>query len=187
MLRKTEQLRRCQCVKSRGRRITISQFLNFQLFCAIAHVRSLHEAPPEPADSFNGVPPPNPELYPHDGGDRHSTMVELAIPQEEVEENFKKHHLLDNQIVFLKGWFKDTLPTAPIDKIAVLRLDGDLYESYMDGLNSLYHKISKGGFVIIDDYGMGPVKEAIKDFRIKHNIVTPIIDIDESGVYWRIE
>lgn len=72
---------------------------------------------------------------------------------EEVQENFRRYNLLDDQVQFLKGWFCDTLPTAPIEKLAVLRLDGDLYESIMDGLNALYDKVSPGGFIIVDDYG----------------------------------
>lgn len=79
--------------------------------------------------------------------------IKLAVSLEAVQENFRKYDLLDDQVRFLKGWFKDTLPTAPIQKLAILRLDGDMYESTMDGLNNLYSKLSVGGFVIVDDYG----------------------------------
>jgi len=54
---------------------------------------------------------------------------------------------------FLKGWFRDTLPSAPVKSLAVLRLDGDLYESTIDALTHLYPKLEKGGYAIIDDYG----------------------------------
>ena len=87
---------------------------------------------------------------------------------------------------FLKGWFKDTLPTAPIDKLSIIRLDGDMYESTMDGLTNLYHKLSPGGFIIIDDYGVIPAcKKAVHDFRDKHGITEEIINIDDSGYYWQ--
>jgi hypothetical protein len=83
---------------------------------------------------------------------------------EEVKKNFEKYNLLDNNVKFLKGWFKDTLPSAPIESLAILRLDGDLYESTMDGLINLYSKLSKGGFIIIDDWGAFPAcKQAVKD------------------------
>ena len=49
------------------------------------------------------------------------------MSQEEVKANFERYNLLDDQVRFLPGWFKDTLQDAPIDQIAVLRLDGDLY------------------------------------------------------------
>jgi O-methyltransferase len=138
------------------------------------------------ADSFEGLPKPNAELYPADTGDRHYQFPQLAVSLENVQANFAKYRLLDAQVVFLKGWFKDTLPGAPIAQLAILRLDGDLYESTMDALHALYHKVSPGGFVIVDDYGAVPAcKRAIHDFRTARNISDPMITIDHDGVYWR--
>ena len=108
------------------------------------------------ADSFEGLPRPNAEKYPQDRGDVHYTKTRLAISKEEVEQNFKNYGLLANNIHFLKGWFKDTLPTAPIEKLALVRLDGDMYESTMDGLVNLYPKLQSGGYIIIDDWGAVP-------------------------------
>ena len=93
--------------------------------------------------------------------------------------------LLDDQVRFLKGWFKDTLPTAPIAQLAVLRLDGDLYESTWDALTHLYPKLSQGGFVIIDDYNHESCQQAVHDYRTQHGVDAPILDIDRIGVYWR--
>lgn len=88
--------------------------------------------------------------------------------------------------MFLKGWFRDTLPTAPIEKLAILRLDGDLYESTTDALGALYDKVSVGGFVIVDDYGVFPnCRAAVADFRGAHGIDDRICDIDGSGVFWQ--
>lgn len=138
------------------------------------------------ADSFEGLPPPD-ESYVQDLGDEHHTFPELAVSLEQVKDNFSRFGLLDDQVYFLKGWFKDTLPDAPIDKLAILRLDGDMYESTMTALDSLYHKVQKGGFVIVDDYGAVPAcKAAIHDFRAKANVEDPIVDIDGLGVYWRV-
>lgn len=138
------------------------------------------------ADSFEGLPKPDEENYPKDRGDIHHTHKELAVSVETVKENFRKYGLLDDQVRFLKGWFKDTLPHAPIEKLAILRLDGDMYESTMDGLNHLYHKLSPGGFLIVDDYGAVPAcKEAVHDFRRDHAITEEIIRIDWGGVYWQ--
>ena len=138
------------------------------------------------ADSFEGLPPPNAALYPADTGDGHHQFPQLAVSVENVQANFAKYRLLDAQVIFLKGWFKDTLPTAPISQLAILRLDGDMYESTMDGLHALYHKVSPGGFVIVDDYGAVPAcKRAIHDFRAARNISDPMIAIDHDGVYWR--
>jgi O-methyltransferase len=81
---------------------------------------------------------------------------ELAVSLEQVKANFDRYGLLDDQVRFLKGWFRDTLPVAPIERLAVLRLDGDMYESPMDTLVNLYPKLSEGGYVIVDDYGAIP-------------------------------
>jgi hypothetical protein len=138
------------------------------------------------ADSFEGLPKPNIEKYPSDlGWDLYLHNGVLSINLETVQENFRRYNLLDDQVVFLKGWFKDTLPTAPIKQIAVLRLDGDLYESTMDSLTNLYPKLSIGGFIIIDDYSISACRSAIQDFRIKNNISDEIIDIDGAGAYWK--
>ncbi|WP_314591470.1 TylF/MycF family methyltransferase [Paenibacillus terrigena] len=137
------------------------------------------------ADSFEGLPAPNDELYPQDKGMDLSTIDFLKISLEQVQENFRKYDLLDEQVRFLKGWFKDTLPTAPMNKIAVLRLDGDLYESTMDSLTSLYHKVSPGGFIIIDDYCLHMCVAAVSDFREQYQITEPLIQIDACGWYWR--
>ena len=138
------------------------------------------------ADSFQGLPPPDPERYPADAGDRLWTFAQLAVPLEQVKANFAKYGLLDDQVRFLVGWFKDTLPTVPVDRFAVIRLDGDLYESTMDALTHLYPKLSPGGFVIVDDYGAVPAcKAAVEDFRAAHAIAETLESIDWTGVYWQ--
>jgi hypothetical protein len=139
------------------------------------------------ADSFEGVPPPNVSQYPQDRGWNLNEMKHLAVSLETVKNNFRKYGLLDDQVVFLKGWFRDTLPTAPIQRLSLLRLDGDLYESTMDALKSLYPKVSVGGYVIIDDYGnIEPCRKAVTEYRSIHNITDAIISIDTGGgAYWK--
>ncbi|MES0873940.1 TylF/MycF family methyltransferase [Sinimarinibacterium thermocellulolyticum] len=137
------------------------------------------------ADSFQGLPPPDPDKYPEDAGDRHHTLEHLAVSEAQVRANFERYGLLDERVVFLKGWFKDTLPTAPIERLAVMRLDGDMYESTMDALRPLYPKLSEGGFCIIDDYALPGCRKAVDEFRAANGITSPIHKIDWSGVYWR--
>jgi len=138
------------------------------------------------ADSFEGLPVPDEVKYSEDhiwrGG-------EMAVSLEEVQDNFRKYGLLDEQVKFLKGFFKDTLPQAPIARIAVLRVDGDLYESVMQTLEYLYPKVSAGGYIILDDYkdSLPPAKKAVDDYRRAHGITTPIERIDYSGAFWRKE
>ncbi len=139
------------------------------------------------ADSFQGLPAPNVTAYPADSAAWWHNRKDLAVSLEAVKQNFARYGMLDSQVEFLEGWFKDTLPTAPIDRCAVIRLDGDMYESTMDSLKNLYPKLSPGGFVIVDDYGLveDTCRRAVHDFRDAHSIHEPIIDIDGWGVYWR--
>ncbi|MGH9845761.1 MAG: TylF/MycF family methyltransferase [Blastocatellia bacterium] len=139
------------------------------------------------ADSFAGLPTPDAERYPADAGDTHYQFsAQLAVTLDQVKANFARFDLLDEQVRFLPGWFRDTLPTAPIEKIAVLRLDGDMYESTMDGLVHLYPKLSPGGYLIVDDYGYAEsCRQAVTDYRRLCGIRDEIIEIDWTGVYWR--
>jgi O-methyltransferase len=137
------------------------------------------------ADSFCGLPQPDPARYPVDRGDTLWAYQELAISLEEVKSNFSRYGLLDEQVEFLPGWFRDTLPSAPINRLAVLRLDGDLYESTMDALSALYHKVSSGGFIIVDDYGLPTCRAAIEDFRRARGITDQIHQIDWTGAFWQ--
>jgi O-methyltransferase len=138
------------------------------------------------ADSFDGLPKPNPEKYAADRDDKLYTYDQLKVGLDEVKENFRKYDLPDDQVRFLKGWFKDTLPTAPIQQLSLLRLDGDMYESTMDALVNLYPKLSIGGFIIVDDYSViDGCRQAVQDYREKHGIVEEIIAIDADGVYWK--
>ena len=135
------------------------------------------------ADSFQGLPAPSLEA---DRDYDLSKFPILTVSQEEVEAAFQRFDLLDNQVRFLKGWFKDSLPTAPVSRLAVLRMDGDLYESTTDILNPLYPKVSPGGFVIVDDYHLlPPCKQAVDEFRGRAGIADPIQEIDGTAVFWR--
>jgi O-methyltransferase len=139
------------------------------------------------ADSFEGLPRPDAAKYKADKGIRSDLAAGiLGVPEAEVRANFQRYGLLDDQVRFLPGWFKDTLHDAPIDRIAVLRLDGDLYESTIQALDALYPRLSAGGFCIIDDYhAMKPCEQAVTDYRAKHGISSEIVEIDGTGVLWR--
>lgn len=140
------------------------------------------------ADSFAGLPEPDPERFPADGGDRHHTIEQLAISVDEVKGNFERFGLLDDQVTFLKGWFQDTLPTVKDRNWALIRLDGDMYESTIVALENLYPGLSPGGIVIIDDYGSIPAcAEAVEDFRSRHGISEPLQEIDRAGRFWQRE
>jgi O-methyltransferase len=138
------------------------------------------------ADSFQGLPPPDSARYP---ADQHLDLSEwdiLSVGVEQVRRNFERYGLMDHQVEFIVGWFRDTLADAPVNDLSVLRLDGDLYESTIQALVPLYPKLSVGGYCIIDDYGaIEACRAAVSDYRLAHNIGDKIVDIDATGVFWR--
>jgi O-methyltransferase len=120
-----------------------------------------------------------------DAGDRHHRNEYLKVSRAEVEENFRRYGLLDEQVVFLEGWFADTLPRAPIERLAVFRLDGDMYQSTIEALEALYPRLSPGGSCIVDDYALPGCHRAVDDFRARHGIGEALERIDYTGVHWR--
>ena len=145
------------------------------------------------ADSFEGLPEPDAEKFPieaetHSGSLMTKVYDHFAVDLEAVKSNFRAYGMLDNQVRFLKGWFKDTLPTAPIGALAIMRLDGDYYESTTDALTNLYDKLSVGGFAIIDDYAEDAwthCRRAVDDFRRQRNIKESLIQVDSKCFYWK--
>jgi len=135
------------------------------------------------ADSFEGLPVPKDD---QDGHDLSKVEV-LKISLERVQEHFRRFGLLDDRVRFLKGWFADTLPNAPIDRISVLRLDGDLYSSTMDALTNLYPKVSPGGYVIVDDYYSWPsCHRAVTEYLAAHGHTPEIRPVDWTCCYWQV-
>lgn len=137
------------------------------------------------ADSFAGLPPPSAD-FPADAGLLMNDLPYLAVSEEQVRHNFVRYGLLDERVRFLRGWFKDTLPSAPVQQLAVLRLDGDLYESTWQALDALYPRLAPGGFCIVDDYGLiRACRKAVHHYRARHGIKERIVDVDGWGAFWR--
>jgi O-methyltransferase len=138
------------------------------------------------ADSFCGLPEASHLV---DKADKWMESIhsesELAVSSDEVRSNFANYGLLDESVHFVEGLFHDTLPGLE-GPWAVIRLDGDMYESTMDGLRNLYPALSPGGFLIVDDYGwIPPCRQAVDDYRQEQGINEPIQRIDSNGVFWR--
>lgn len=137
------------------------------------------------ADSFEGLPPPDKDRYPADAGSLFHQYQELAVSEDKVRSNFEKFRLFDEQVILLKGWFKNTMPLVPSDQIAILRLDGDLYESTILPLTHLYDKVPAGGWIIVDDYECVPAcKLAVQDFLSERGLTPDIRPIDGVGVFF---
>jgi len=114
--------------------------------------------------------------------------INLSGGIENVYKTFKMLEIDMTNVQLIKGFFKDTLTKETIDSmgdIAVLRLDGDWYESTKICLESLYDKVVVGGVIIIDDYGhwVG-AKTATDEFRMKCGIESPLVKIDDTEYYW---
>jgi O-methyltransferase len=137
------------------------------------------------ADSFRGLPRPEAHRT-EDVEDALWAVPFLAVPMDRVKENFARYGMLDDQVRFLPGWFQDTLPTAPVQQLSIMRLDGDMYDSTMVALNSLYPKLSVGGYVIVDDYhAVRGCKQAVDEFRATHAITDELHQVDWTCRYWR--
>lgn len=137
------------------------------------------------ADSFEGLPRPD-KRYPHDRKDHLAKFSELAISEEQVRANFARYGLLDDQVVFLKGYFCDTLPKLTNEHFALIRLDGDMYQSTTDALTNLYPRLSPGGFCIVDDWTLKPCRKAVDDYLAAHG-VRPKITEAHANAWWQKE
>lgn len=160
------------------------------------------------ADSFQGLPVEDEVRYSHDKATVEQNKAQGHVEGRTVtdheqadffgaqpgkmmssrkvfDENFKQAGLGGNKrLNVLEGWFNETLPKAPIKSISFLRLDGDLYVSTMDALASLYHKISPGGYIYVDDYGSySGCRTAVDEFRRKNGIHDPMYPILETEAW----
>ena len=145
------------------------------------------------ADSFEGLPEPDGACFPKEAAAHHGPVMRdgfehFAVGLDAVKANFARFGLLDPQVRFLPGWFKDTLPMAPIGRLAVLRLDGDYHESTRDCLENLYDKLAVGGYLIVDDYGEDEwthCRAAVDGFRSARGIADAMVQVDRRCWSWQ--
>ena len=146
-------------------------------------------------DSFEGLPEPTEKdgsvAKEYSGGRASGSLKSVdqcKAGLEEVQAFLLGHLGLDApKVHFHVGWFQDTLPKiAPkLGPIALLRLDGDWYESTRLCLESLYPLISRGGMVVLDDYyDWTGCKQATDEYRTKNSIVAPLRGIPPNAVCW---
>jgi hypothetical protein len=130
-------------------------------------------------DSFEGLPEPS-ELDPDFARDWGGKIVGS---EERVRQGFRDYGL-ENPLHVVKGWFEDTLPSQAeeIDRIAVLHIDADWYESVRTVLRVLYPKLSPAGWVVVDDYAwLQGARRAVDEFRSELGIEAPMI----GHHYWQ--
>ena len=175
---------------------------------AALHVYGQAQRPVYICDSFDGLPRPREnsarpnEIFYHDKG---SFKKVLSVGEQDVLNNFDIHGVPRTSVSSHKGYFVDSLPPLREqllkrgERLAILRADGDMYDSTVDIFYNLYDLVEVGGFVVIDDYGWGSgaehenthseamfgAKDAILDFRLVHGIEDPMHDIDGGGAWFR--
>ena len=143
-------------------------------------------------DSFEGLPDPDVDRYPADvefafadSMERDFTKQVLVVPLDRVKANLARYELLDDRVLFLKGWFKDTLPSAPIEQIGVLRVDGDLYEWTIDVSFTWSRRCRREDSLSLTTTTGSMLVEAVDNYRATHSIVDQINEIDWTGVWWQ--
>jgi hypothetical protein len=136
-------------------------------------------------DSFQGLPAGDKNLHPDDKN--WDKTPYLSVSDIVVATSFREAALLDENVIFARGFFNHTMkPLAKqINSLAILRLDGDMYESTVDVLYHLYDKLSLGGYVIMDDWDNFPSQFACLDFFAAHKFDPDIVRIDKVSVYWQ--
>ena len=92
---------------------------------------------------------------------------------------------LEGHMIYHEGWFQDTLPgQVPDEPIALLRLDGDLYESTEVCLAHLADRVARGSIIIIDDYALPGCRKAVDEYLAKRGLNPTIESVPESTVKW---
>ena len=133
------------------------------------------------ADILEGGPSALPQVF-----QDKFVLLKEGTSYDEVRESFRRYGLLDDQVKFLRGWFSETLPAAPIERLALLRMDGDFYDTTHVSLMSLYPKLSPGGWAIVDDYGtFSECRQAVHDYLDEMSLQVDIVPIDDEAVYWQ--
>jgi O-methyltransferase len=135
-------------------------------------------------DSFEGMP------HSDDPAEDYDKMPYLKVTMDEVRESFRLYNMM-YKIMFVPGWFKDTIPkvAASIRDISVLRLDNDYYESTSITLRYMYPHVSEGGYIIVDDYDCCPgCNRAVDEYRTEFGITNQLFRMSKTsrvGVYWQ--
>ncbi len=131
-------------------------------------------------------------------------MAIIQVSQEFVASKFTELQLFGPNVVFVKGFFNESCPRLrksmldtslegqPIHPearagkaIAVLRMDGDMYESTMDIMFNLYDFVPLGGYVIVDDYHIPEAQAAVIEFLRIHGAQESFTAVDVAASYWQ--
>jgi O-methyltransferase len=134
-------------------------------------------------DSFQGLPPASSadgkEAGKWTGYNKGTAALTLEVLQKVGADL--------SHVRIVPGWFSETLPSLSVDRIALLHIDADWYQSVTEVLEALFHRVSRGGFVIFDDYGYWEgCSAAWRDFSARRGLQIPVEDIDGTGAFIRV-
>lgn len=137
-------------------------------------------------DSFQGIPLPSKEddqmpgvkmltqyerdTLPEAGSQVLESSGATVVSQDSFLQHMKDSGAGVDNLTVVKGWFEETMPVNDVPAIAILRLDGDLFNSTMVCLNYLYPKVITGGIVIIDDWELEGSRNACKRYFKSINV-----------------
>jgi hypothetical protein len=141
-------------------------------------------------DSFDGIPKPGPKdgayqelLGPPGDGELVSTGISRAT-LEQVQSNMMLWGVSADRLRYVVGWFQNTLkPLSEAmwrrgERLAMLRIDANLYESVKACMETMAPLLSPGGVLILDDYRVGAGKEAIDDWFAKRGAKPRLAPVD---------
>jgi O-methyltransferase len=133
-------------------------------------------------DSFAGLPPAGDK----DGPDAARWVGACYGRPNAVRDVLQRVGARDDAFTLVPGWFNDTVPSLPVERIALLHIDADWYESVLVVLEHLYDKVSPGGYIVFDDfhYWKG-CRKAFEEFFGRRNIQPQVHPVDGIAVYIR--
>jgi len=137
-------------------------------------------------DSFEGIPLPSNrddqmpgiamlseterKALPDPGKQKLESSGATSVSLQDVESHIFAAIGCKEEIKYVKGWFEETT-IGFNEPIALLRLDGDLYNSTYVCLKNLYPKVIDGGLVIIDDWELKGCRDAAHDYFIEIGVI----------------
>lgn len=132
-------------------------------------------------DSFEGLPP----TLEVDGSEAPELVGHLVGSETLVRESMRVAGLTPERFTIRKGWFKDTFRERLPNKVSLLHIDADWYESVLLSLQTFYHLVSPGGLILLDDFGHWEgCREAFYDFVRACNIKPLLERVGHSQAYW---
>jgi hypothetical protein len=143
-------------------------------------------------DTFEGMSSPGEKDVDIDGQEAGALLrsqrkedpdsVWCYAPLEEVRARLADTGYDMSHVRFIKGKVEDTIPAHAPERITILRLDTDWYESTRHELEHLYPRLSPGGVLIVDDYGhWSGCRQAVDEYFAARNLKVLLNRIDYSG------